>query len=1080
MAVILSASDEGILRSEMYKRIDEDLKLIRSGESKAERVILIVPAQETLQTEEEGFKFLGGKGFFDFAVMSGAKLRSEILKETGKPDKIAINTIGRKMLLRRITGKRRSELKSFAAVSGSEGFLDMAGDFVVQLKQNEIDPQQLQKLSEKEDLPSLLSSKLSDMQLIYSDYEKVMSGKYTDSEDLLKFTTSQIKNSDYLKSSIIWYCDFYSFTRREYEFLAELNKYAAGFNAAFLSGQDEYVCGEETAAKMASQLGIKRVILPSGKSGASNIRVIDCASPYSQSRTIAADILSKVRDKNYGFGDVIVLTQDMDNMGENLKNVLTASGIPVFMDEKRTMTHTLTARVIASVLEIASSGFKRQAVLEFLKCGISGYGEDDIALFENYIKQYKIYDKAYLKPFRYGKDKLGEEKFILIENMRQHLEALFVPFIERFSDSASVSDKTRSLYVFLTEDLKLPDVLKKFSEYYEEKSYLDASGELSQSFGVLIDLMDQMAELFGDEEMSSSEYASLFTSCFEDVKLGLLPQAEGKVRIGTVTRSSFSDIKVLYIAGFNDGIIPSDMEAGNILTGSEISRLAEEGFVLAKDSDVIQMEEMYQIERALNTKTEETVLCVCSADLEGNALRPSMLLRNMPNLSSLKHEKDIDETKDNEGYIQSKELVYSKLPQMLKALVYGSDIPEIWKAGYNEVKEDSLAKTAAESVFFKPSGGSIGSKLSDKLFEKSGDSYLSPSQLEQYSLCPFKHYISYGLNPEELNSFDVGSREAGTIYHEVLLELSEKLSSQCREKGISMTDPKSPWMTVTEDEIKKDIKEIIEKNGELILGGVMNSDDASMYRVSRIEAVCAIFAKYMIEQVRKGKISAMYFETQFGRKALFPPVEIETPVGKAVIEGQIDRVDILGRENEGYVKIIDYKSGNKSFDKEKIKAGLDLQLMIYLEGALGYDKDYRPAGVFYYAVKDPEKAKDYIDVIADSISEDAANKMAADFALDGIAVKDPNVLSAMDSSLTGTGSVDTTVFNLGKRSGYKGLIEPEDMEELRLSFKAKLTEICTELKEGDISINPAFYKKENAACKFCDYSSVCLYNLKYD
>ena len=54
------------------------------------------------------------------------------------------------------------------------------------------------------------------------------------------------------------------------------------------------------------------------------------------------------------------------------------------------------------------------------------------------------------------------------------------------------------------------------------------------------------------------------------------------------------------------------------------------------------------------------------------------------------------------------------------------------------------------------------------------------------------------------------------------------------------------------------------------------------------------------------------------------------------------------------MKVIDYKTGNTSFDLVYLYHGLQLQLMIYLDGALRVeqkkypDKEIIPAGVFYY------------------------------------------------------------------------------------------------------------------------------------
>ncbi len=1062
----------------MYKKIREDIDSIRSGKSSAERVILIVPAQSTLRTEEDGFRFLGEDGFFDFAVVSGAKLRSDILNETGHPAKTPVNTIGRKMLLRRIASKRINELSAFKSVCKSEGFIEMAGDFIVQLKQNEIGPEGLKDISEKlkDEGSDILLSKLRDMQLIFADYEEAMSGKYTDSEDLLAFATEKVKESEYVGSSIIWYYDFYSFTEREYAFLKELSSQAKGFSAAVLAGDKEYVCGEETAKKLSARLGIQRCILDAPVREPKVLRRIDCSSPYAQSRTIAADILEKYRN-GVGYGDMIVLTQDMEGMGENLKRVLTSFGIPVFMDEKRSIRHSVSAKIVSSSLDAIVSGFRRQAVLAFLKSGALGFSLDEISLFENYVKQYKIYDKGFLKPFKYGREKLGDEKFGLVESIRAKITECLEPFAGEMSKASTAAEKSAALYNFLTGSLCLPALLDTKAKELEDGGFLEASQEVSQSFESITGLMNQMAELFGDEVLSNGEYADIFVSGFEDIKIGVLPQAEGKVRIGSVTRTGFSDVKVLYIAGFNDGIIPSDPSGDNILTESEIFMLSESGHDVAKNSEVLQKEERYQIERALNTDTEETVVCVCLSDFEGEAMRVSPLLLDLPPGGKVSAaERDIDEDKELKGYFQSRESIESVLPEMLREMSLGKEVPEIWKLAYNGIKDSDTAKAASEAVFFRPEGGKLEKSLSKELFEKTPEDFYSPTQLEVYSSCPFKHFIGRGLNPEDKDSFDVGSAEIGDIDHLVLMRFSESLKAECKDKGIAITDPESPWMTVSDEEISRRISEILKKiEEEEFLGGVMSLDEASEYRISRTQKVCEIFAKYMIGQVRKGVISEMFFEQKFGYDDGFPAIEVNTGLGKAVIKGTIDRVDILGSGSDRYVKIIDYKTGNRTFDKGKFERGLDLQLMIYLEGALGHEEGLKPAGVFYYAVKEPDMDEKYLNVISNEITEDMAMKMTKEFSLDGVVVNDSKVLSALDTEIKG-GSVKTSVFKPGQKE--KNIISSEEMEEFRKVFSEKLTEICYRLMSGDISIEPAIYKKKNVGCQYCDFASVCLYALK--
>ncbi len=1121
MSVILCASREAELRREMYNRIQRQLAEIRSTsgaeavpgifaapQKTAEaaetpfggpkRVILVVPAQATLKTEEESFAALGGEGFFDFHVMSGAKLRTIILQETGAPEKTAINTLGRSMLLRKIVKDRAAEMKSFASVSREPGFLDLAGDMIVQMKQNGIDPAGLAALSETAAEGSLLADKLADLQLIYSEYQRLMAGKYTDSEELIKYTAEMVSRSRYIRESVIWFSDFYSFTKNELSFMEALKASAADLNAALLAGEDRYTVGAKTAEKLQS-LGLTRVVLSGGpaaaggeKAGAEEagedgkapaakpLRMISCASPYTQSLTIGLDILEKVRDDGLGYGDAVILTQDTEGMGRSLKRVLESLGIPVFMDEKRSMQHTAAAAAAEAALNIGAFGFRRQDVLAFCKSGVlREFAPEDFFDFENYIKQYKIYEKAFLKPFRYGADRLEPEKFERLEAIRCRLAELFGPFCAEFTAAETVLEKTAALYRFLAETLELPGVLKQLSANLEAAGYLDAAQEELQSWNVIVSLMDQMVELLGAEPVAAAEYASILSSCFAEAKVGVLPQAEGKVQIGTVSRSSFKDVKVLYLAGVNDGILPGDLAADCLITEREAAELEEKGFTLIKNSQVLQEEELFQIERTLDTDCKQLVLCWCASDANGDALRPSSLIEEL-----LAQHPEIPVEADalagpEDKLIQSRDALRTLLPEKLKALYLGENVTELWKEAYNVMKDDPALQASAEGIFFAPEGRSIGPELADALFAKPGSDYYSPTQLEQYASCPFKHFVNHGLRPEELNPFEITGREAGTIYHQVLLEFSQRLMDICSEKKIEATDPASPWMTLTDEEIRALILEIFESKKENFLDGVMSSDSQQLYKTGRIYTVCCSFAKYMAEQIRKGRVSAMYFETGFGEKRFFPPVVVDTALGRVRIEGQIDRVDLIASGDRRYVKIIDYKSGNKSFSKEKAEAGLDLQLMVYLEGALGSDESLKPAGVFYYAIREPERELDFAQMAADEITASLADQLAESYALDGLAVKNPEILTAIDRNITDPEKVSTTVFKAGSaRSGYAGLISEEDMEQFRKTFRERLTEICGSLKAGDIAIRPAYFKKENVACKYCDYASVCVHSLK--
>jgi len=269
------------------------------------------------------------------------------------------------MLLRRIAREKGSSLKAFSKVAADTEFLKLAGDMIVQLKQNDVSPQTLASIIEESPKESLLTRKLSDMLSIYSAYEQAMKGKYTDSEDLLQLVTSRLRESRRIAGAEIWYYGFYSFTKREAAFLAELSRCSCGLNMVMTldvsGGPDSelFDFGKRSLASLRDAAGGLNVYSASGYyidrpqalraleknlyafppevlggSDQRGLELISCSGPFTQAETIASEILRRVRTGSCGFGDIAVLTEDMQGQGAVIKNVLGSLGIPVFVDEK--------------------------------------------------------------------------------------------------------------------------------------------------------------------------------------------------------------------------------------------------------------------------------------------------------------------------------------------------------------------------------------------------------------------------------------------------------------------------------------------------------------------------------------------------------------------------------------------------------------------------------------------------------------------------------------------------------------------------------------------------------------------------
>ncbi|NCB42430.1 MAG: hypothetical protein EOM59_07395 [Clostridia bacterium] len=1107
----------------LFYKIKESLKAIRTGNEKAKRVLLIVPAQFTLKAEEAAFYHLKERGFFDLDIMSGNRLRSRILNEVGQTGKIPIDSLGRKMLLRKIATEKKEELYTFTKVVESDEFLSMTGDFIVQLKQNNLSPQDLKKIAEKTGDSVMLKKKLEDMHVLYMAYQAVLQGKFNDSEDLLNDISQKVQKSNFIATSEIWYYDFYSFVPSEIGFMRELIKHSTGLNVLMTKGEandnDRAIFAPvERSIKdltyAAKSVGIDFSIIPvhqefahTGKPAALlhlehqlfampcrtfhkedkslPVHMLRASNPYTESETIASQIKVLVQDKGYAYSDIAVLTNDIKQRGAVLSRVFTIDEIPCFVDEKRTLLHNSLIKKITALLNIVSDCFRAEDVLQFIKSESSFADTED---FENYVIQYHIKSNRFLSPFKYGSKVFGEEKMRHIEKLRQKLENIILPFKESLLAAASVKEKSTILYSFLAQTLKVPDALAIQTLALSEAGMVDAAEETQQVWGVFLELLDQMVELIGDEHLPISAYRDLLEASFSDIKVGLLPQEEHKVLIGTIGRSRLSNIKALFIAGVNDGVLPADLSGEGLLTERELSVLEEQGYTLSKSNVRKQEEERLVIYKVFSKPAEELFISYSVADAEGNEIKPSSLVTQMFSMfPSLCEEPDIENAESEIGFIQSRYALTAHLSSALRKVLSAeeSSLSPVLRQGYNtllNMKEERL-QMIKQGLFFVNKTPPLTPKTTMELYrntEIENNFSFSPSRLEKFAGCPFMHYVSYGLKPTERKSFEISGSEIGDIHHECMMRLSRDLSNETESLGLRVSDPKSPWMTITRDACQARMDRIVSAIVEEKFEGLLQAGKEEEYRTKRVTEVSGKFAWKMIEHVRKGNIDRIFSEAEFNSQpeASFPAVEVSTGLHKVLIEGKIDRVDILGpHPDEPYVKIIDYKSGHVTFDKKKVQKGLNLQLMIYLEGALGYKSYARPAGVFYYHVEDPRLSARLNEMTAEIVSDDLLKTIEKQYQMDGLFINEPVIVQSIDSSIEKDSS--STVLSASNKNGEyvsSKAMTSEEFEEFRTHFKEKLNKLCKDILDGSITAEPRRIDKSTTACTYCPYSSICFFD----
>jgi ATP-dependent helicase/nuclease subunit B len=175
-----------------------------------------------------------------------------------------------------------------------------------------------------------------------------------------------------------------------------------------------------------------------------------------------------------------------------------------------------------------------------------------------------------------------------------------------------------------------------------------------------------------------------------------------------------------------------------------------------------------------------------------------------------------------------------------------------------------------------------------------------------------------------------------------------------------------------------------------------------------------------------------------------------------------------------YVRVVDYKSGNKAFNLSDVYNGLQIQLLVYLDAMLSgnqaAEKPMLPGGVLYFRVDDP-----IIKTKGELEDEEIEKEIMKKLKMRGLLLADPNIIREMDREIDGSSNIIPARINKDGKLGKSSAATLEQFEHLRGHVRNKLVEMCEEMTEGKIDISP--YKKNKfTSCTYCKFGSVCMFD----
>lgn len=1065
------------------------LKEISNLINKEEKIYIITPEQFSFTLETKLLEAIKGETVINAEVLTFNRMAHRVKSEVGGVTKTDLSSYGKSMIIYDILDKNKKELK---LLGKSAKNVEIISRLITELKTHWVKLEDIEEvIQDEKDI--YFKSKLQDILCIYKKFEERIKNNFIDENDTLTILANQLSYTNMFENTIIYIDEFVGFTPQEYKVMLELLKVAKQINITICTDSllesknkdnDIFYTNKKTVSQiinLANNNGIqieKPIYLDKCyrfKNGelkhleenlyktpykkyneeTKNIDLFLSTNPYSEIEHVAEKILELVRDEGIRYKDISIITKNIEDYASLAKAIFNKYDIPIFIDQKKDLSQNILIKYVLAILEIFVKNWDYEPVINYIKLGFCDITEDEIFKTENYARHWGIkYNKWYSKDWT-----IGEKDILELNRIRKLIVDPLLEFKTKLQGKKTVKQITKILYQFLIDN-NIQEKLINKAEQLECSEQIKS--EYISSWNLLMEILDEIILIFGKDEVSFEKYAQILKIAFSENNLGAIPASIDQVVIGDVNRSRSKKTKVIFIIGLNDGVFPSANKEEGFINDTDREILKEKGISLAKTTKENIYEENFNIYKAFTTSEQKLYLSYSSTSSEGNALKPSTLIYKIKKMfNNLQEKSDIIKKED---IITNKKATFEELLKNLRDFNEGKEINPIWFKVYKIYSKDNQWKEKLEKAIKAENYTNQPEKITKENLKKMyGDTiFTSISRLEQYRKCPFSFYLKYGLNINEKDTFQIQNIDTGTFMHDTI----DSFFGKIQDEGIDIKE-------ITEEELERIVKEIIEEKLKLNKNYIFTSSAKFRTLTSKLKRVLLKSMKYIVESIQKSDFEIWGHEIEFGKVGKYPAIEVKLDNGKKVeITGKIDRVDVL-KTNEGkYVRIIDYKSSVKDINLDEVMAGLQIQLLTYMD-AVTKIEDFMPAGVLYFNLIEP-----VIKADRNTTKEDIEEQIKKQFKMKGIIISDINIIRKMDKELEKGASNLLPVYIDSKENISKtksSCASMEEFKQLQDNTIKTVKEIAKEIFEGNIDIKP-YYKNKKTGCDYCNYKSICGFN----
>ena len=1037
-------------------------QMIKELSMNGENSVLLVPEQSSFQSEKVLLSELGEKIALNTAVLSFERLYDDVLRASGGICSTLLNDADKIILMNRALNNSFENLaiwkKYVHSLSFSKTILDTIGEFKI----NSVKPEEIKKAAEN--VTNIrLKEKLNEIATVYSEYDILLGERFLDSADKISKLYDKLETCRYFAGKQVFIDGFKGFTGGQLKVISRIIEQAENVYIAFT---DNCVKDCENGIfsnirktvkkieKYADNYGIKistPIILNESHyekdelddlekliSGVKTefsvndtaITVCKAEDMYDEAEFVARTIKKLVRTQNLRFKDFVIVARNGDDYSTAVKIACKKNGINLFFDSRIPLSSFPIC--VAAKAAIEAVKLSTEEILKFHKTRLGTLSFNEISDLENYCYLWNINGENWLKEWDMNPEGFdsftddSEDKLKYLNELRVRALNPILKFKESFKGNAK---QMATAIIELFSECNSAESMEKIYDRTTEIFDGFSAETIKLSYDEFLNTLDSLVRSFPDSSISKKQFYEALDLAMNTVSVGVIPQTLDQVTFGSADKIRAFEPKIVFIIGANQGVFPQSTKSSGILNISERRDIIKNGIEISDNSIDTAIDEEYLVYKNLCSAKTGLYISYSTVSLNGDVKEPSAFISKIT---------------DSLKVIETAEPVYTSSFE---------DLPESYEAAFSRLcrnnnlhseENTSLIKALSDTEFSNAVDliddlkNQSAKKLScDSARNLYGDElYISATKLDRFNHCKFSYFCEFGLKAKKIQPVDFDVMQRGTVVHYVLEKIVE--------------EHKDEFKDVQNNTIYAWVDGYIEKYLSGIKGFNSVRNNHTNFIISRISRSLKEVAVHIVSELAQSDFKPVKCELKIGKgesTCLNFPLEN----GNISIKGSIDRVD----EYNGYIRIIDYKTGSKEFKLPDILFGLNMQMLLYLYAVIrGNNKpDSDAAAILYQPAKRKTDGKG--------------------LTMNGLMVSNSELHDAMEKENEGKYVPKISINKDGTVSKVlTSYIENENFTQIFNHIELIVKKCGNEILSGDISVLP-LDGRESEACKYCNFKSVC-------